>query len=241
VTEPVPASPPRQKRWGEMSFREKRRALALPLIGSLGVWLVRALSTTWRISLDHPERFAPNGGESGRLVAMWHGRLLIGVDVHKRRGIAVLVSPSGDGELMHRLLPRFGYSTIRGSSNKQASRALREMLRELRAAKTIVITPDGPRGPRHGMNLGLSWMARATGFPIVTIGYAAERAWRLRSWDRFTIPKPFSRVRIHYGEPIHVDSRADETALAAATEQVRERLLTLEQEAHAQLGVPVDW
>jgi hypothetical protein len=224
-----------------MSFREKRRALALPLMGSLGVWLVRLLSATWRVRFDHPERFMIDSGDEGRLVALWHGRLLIGVDAHKRRGISVLVSPSGDGELMHRLLPRFGYATIRGSSNKQASRALREMLRDLRAARTVVVTPDGPRGPRHGMNLGLSWMARATGYPIITIGFAAKSAWRLRSWDRFTIPKPFTRVQIHYGEPIHVDPRADEAALQAAAECVRQRLLALEQEAHARLGVPVDW
>lgn len=232
---------PRRKPWREMSVRERRRALVLPLIGTLGVLLVRLLSATWRIRLEHPERFPLEAGGGGRLVAMWHGRLLVGVVPHRGRGIAVLVSPSGDGELMHRLLPRFGYSTIRGSSNKQASRALREMLRELRAARTVVITPDGPRGPRHGMNLGLGWMSRATGYPIVTIGYAAERAWRLRSWDNFLIPKPFSRVRIHYGEPIRAEEDADEASLEAVTERVRERLLQLEREAHAALGVPVDW
>jgi hypothetical protein len=235
------ATPPRRKRWREMSRRERRRALVLPLIGTFGVWLVRLLSATWRIELDHPERFPRDAGEGGRLVAMWHGRLLVGVVPHRGRGIAVLVSPSGDGELMHRLLPRFGYSTIRGSSNKQASRALREMLRELRAARTVVITPDGPRGPRHGMNLGLGWMARATGFPIVTIGYAAQRAWRLSSWDRFLIPWPFSRIRIHYGEPLEVQADAGEAALEAVADTVRERLIALEREAHAALGVPVDW
>jgi lysophospholipid acyltransferase (LPLAT)-like uncharacterized protein len=84
-------------------------------------------------------------------------------------------------------------------------------------------------------------MARATGFPIVTIGYAAQRAWRLSSWDRFLIPWPFSRVRIHYGEPLEVQADAGEAALEAVADTVRERLIALEREAHAALGVPVDW
>ncbi len=221
------------------SFRKARRRAVQPFIGSGGAALIRRLSRTWKLEFDGVEHMPVQPAEGGRLLALWHGRLMVGIEAHGQRGYQVLVSPSGDGELMHRLLREFGYGTLRGSSSRGGTRALREMLRELRDAKTVVVTPDGPRGPIHTMNMGLAWMARASGHPIVPIGFGVDRAWRLGSWDRCTIPKPFARVRICYGPPISVPRDADEAQLTAATEAVRDSLLELERDAAEVLGAEV--
>ena len=222
------------------SFRKRRRALFQPLMRTAGTWATRALAATWRLERLNPERFPPTLPEGGRLVAMWHGRLLVGLHPHRKLGFQVLVSPSGDGELVHSVLRASGYGTLRGSSNKNAPRALREMLRELRGAKTVVITPDGPRGPMHGMNAGLAWLSRATGHPIVCIGYSARWALRLKSWDRFTLPLPFSRVAIAYGEPIHVPRSGGDEELDRITDQIRDVLQELECKAAAAISAEED-
>lgn len=171
---------------------------------------------------------------------MWHGRMIVPVAQFRGRGIHVLVSPSEDGDLSERLLESFGYQVLRGSSSRGGARALREMLGILDAGGAIVITPDGPRGPMHTVNAGLAWMARATGRPIIPTGIAADRAWRLKSWDRFTIPKRRARIAITFGEPIHVPRDANEADLARTTDFVRTRILECERESYGRLGVEPD-
>jgi hypothetical protein len=153
----------------------------------------------------------------------------------------VLVSPSADGRLVPPMLERFGYSWVLGSSNKNPARAVREMLERLKAGGRIVITPVGPRGPRHSTNPGPAWMARETGFPILPVGCVADRAWHLDSWDAFTIPKWGARVVVNYAEPIEVRPEASEEELAAATERMRARMLAAEEQGFRHLGVQPDW
>ena len=209
-------------------------------MGTLGTWLTRALASTWRIRVLDGERFPPPPDDDGRLVAIWHGRLLVALHHYRGLGYQVLVSPSGDGELVHAVLRSSGYGTLRGSSNKNAPRALREMLRELREARTVVITPDGPRGPHHSTNPGLAWLARATGYPILCLGMAARRSWHLNSWDRFTIPFPFTRVCIAVAEPIRVPRGSGDEEIEAVTERLRETILEQERRAAAEIGAEPD-
>ena len=91
------------------------------------------------------------------------------------------------------------------------------------------------------MNEGLAWMAKQTGFPIVPCGFVCDRAWRLNSWDRFTIPKLRARVRLRYGEPVRVAADAGDEALARATTEVRARMLEAERLGFEELGVEGDW
>jgi lysophospholipid acyltransferase (LPLAT)-like uncharacterized protein len=153
----------------------------------------------------------------------------------------VLVSPSDDGSISTLLLEAFGFRVVRGSTSRGGARALRVMLELLQGGGVVVITPDGPRGPRHGVNSGLPWMARATGYPIQPIAFAVDRAWRLSSWDRFTIPKPFARVVIDWGELMHVPRETDPAELERVGEELRSRLMGAEARAFAQLGCEVDW
>ena len=215
-----------------------------------GPVFVRVLSKTWKTEVLGTDLVAQTQGagqagtgasKSGCMVAAWHGRMLVGVEYGRASNWSVLVSPSADGEISERMLRAFGFRVVRGSSSRGGARALREMLGELRAGSVVVLTPDGPRGPRHAMNPGLAWMSRATGFPVIPIGMVANRAWHLSSWDAFTIPKPFARVTIVYGEPIQVSREGGEAELEAATELIRSRILDCERRGLLHVGASEDW
>ncbi len=180
-------------------------------------------------------------GGRGWLMALWHGRMLLGMAQHRGDDYHVLVSPSDDGEIAVHFLHANGYRTLRGSTNKAPARAMRNMLAVLREGGAVVITPDGPRGPRHSMNPGLAWLARATGYPIVPCGFAADRAWRVHSWDGLTIPKPRARVAVAYGEPLAVPRETDEQGVREAAEALRERMLEAELACCRALDVEPDW
>lgn len=211
------------------------------LLRHFGPTVLGLLARTWKLEVLGEERFAEALAAPGRLVTLWHGRMLLPLARFRGVGAKVLVSPSADGDLVPPLLARFGYGAIRGSSSKSPARALREMLGALQSGGTIVITPDGPRGPRHGVNSGAAWMARATGFPIAPAGCACDRAWRLASWDRFTIPKPGARVVVAFAELLTVPADAPDEALEAAAEEMGRRMTEAEREACARLGVEPDW
>lgn len=215
-----------------------RRAVGRAALRTFAPTALRALARSWKVDIQGDDHA---GAREGHLVCMWHGRMLIGAPVFAHRGYRVLVSTSDDGDLSQELLLASGYKVLRGSSSQGASRALRTMLGHLESGERVVITPDGPRGPRHAMNTGLAWMARKTGYPILPLGLVADRAWRLRSWDRFTIPKPRARIIAAWGAPLHVDRDADRPALESASTELRQRTLELEERAFEHLGVERDW
>lgn len=221
--------------------RHARRKLGAVTLPVLAPGLLGSLARSWRLEELHRERFDVGFESSGRLITLWHGRMLMGMTKHRGVGHRVLVSPSDDGSLVVPLLRRFGYGVIRGSSNKRPERALREMLRGLKEGGSIVITPDGPRGPHHHVNPGPAWMASVTGFPILIVGAACNRAWRLNSWDHFTIPKPRARVVLSYGEPLWVPRGADDAALREASDVLQQRLIAAEEAAFRHLRVEQDW
>ena len=223
------------------SWRRGRRALGAALAALCGPLLLRIFARTWRpqiVGKDNIE--AARGPGGGFLLALWHGRMLVGVPYHRELEMEVLVSPSGDGDISERLLKAFGYSIIRGSSSRGGARALREMLRAMAAGRVLVLTPDGPRGPQHSMNDGVAWLARATGYAILPAGFVCDRAWRARSWDRFTVPKLGARVALVYGEPLVVSRQASGAELTAASEELRARIIQAERTGCELLGVEAD-
>ena len=123
---------------------------------------------------------------------------------HREEGVIVLISEHRDGELVARAAASLGFGLIRGSSTRGADRALISIIRELQAGKQVAITPDGPKGPNQKFAPGALVAAQRADCFIVTLGVTADRAWRLKSWDRFMIPKPFARVTIAYGDPVKV-------------------------------------
>jgi lysophospholipid acyltransferase (LPLAT)-like uncharacterized protein len=196
------------------------------------------MSKTWRAQSSGLENLeAARGPGGGHFITLWHGSMLVPMAHHRNRGWKVLVSQAGDGELVTRILNSFGYGVIRGSSSRGGARALREMLAVLEAGSVLIITPDGPRGPMHGMSPGLVWMARATGYAVVPGGFIADRAWHMKSWDRFTIPKPFARVAFVFGKPIWIAREATTAELDAASRQIADAMHACERHGLELLGV----
>jgi lysophospholipid acyltransferase (LPLAT)-like uncharacterized protein len=222
------------KALGRATGKHSLRWAGPPLLGGL--------ARTWSVDVEGEEMLQrASGAEGGRFMALWHGRMLVAAWHHGHQGNTVLVSGSEDGDVSEQLLLAFGHDVIRGSTSRGGARALREMLGVLESGGVLAITPDGPRGPRHSTNPGLAWMARATGHGIVPCGFVCDRAWRARSWDRFTIPKPGARLAFTYEEPVFVPRDADEAAQAEATALLRERMLRAEARGFERLGVPPDW
>jgi len=162
------------------------------------------------------------------ILAFWHRHLLLMPYSYRGRRISVLVSQSKDGELIARTVARLGIDSSRGSSSRGGAAGMRTLLRKAADGWDVAFTPDGPRGPASEVQPGVLLAAAATGLPIQPVALAASRAKRLRSWDRFLIPLPFSTVHFVYGEPLAVARRAD---LGEAAAELKRRLDSAEAEA----------
>jgi lysophospholipid acyltransferase (LPLAT)-like uncharacterized protein len=203
-------------------------------IARLGSALLGLLARTWRFRVIGREPVNALR-RAGRPVAFafWHGQMLPLVVQHRDEGVAILVSSHRDGEIIARIIHRFGFRTVRGSSSRGAGRALLGLVRELQAGREIAVTPDGPRGPARRFAPGALVAAQRAGAPVIPVSAHAARAWRLRSWDAFMIPKPFTRVTVAYGPPTPVSATS---ARDAAAESDRFEALLAATEAIARRG-----
>jgi len=184
---------------------EPKRDWKLSVIISVGTFIVRVLASTWRYRITSDDNYrALRARQQPFIFAFWHAHMLPLLWSHRGEGVAVVISAHRDGEIIARIAERLGYRTIRGSSSRGAARALLGIVRELDSGLEVAVTPDGPRGPAQKFASGTLVAAQRVGVPIVGIGVSSSRAWRLKSWDRFMIPKPFSRVRLVYSVPTPV-------------------------------------
>jgi lysophospholipid acyltransferase (LPLAT)-like uncharacterized protein len=182
-----------------------------------GVWLIRLLAATWRMETVNGGELAMARREGRRvLFTLWHGELLPLLWHQRGEDVAIVISEHRDGEIVARIAESLGYSTVRGSSSKGGSRALIGLMREIDAGRDGAITPDGPRGPARVFAPGAAVAAQRTGALIAPIRAQASRAWRLRSWDRFLIPKPFARVRVSFGPLTAVEAPSPREAAEQA-------------------------
>lgn len=204
--------------------------------------VLKLWSRTWTVTILGSENLAEVRQEHvGHFMTLWHGRMILGLPSHAHFGWYVLVSRSGDGDISQELLRGFGYGVIRGSSSRGGASAVSAMLEILRSGSVVIVTPDGPRGPRHSTNPGLAWMSRETGFPVIPCGVACDKAWHAASWDRFTLPKPGAHIIVTYGSPVTLPPEASEDDLTQATDRIRDEMLRCETEAFARLGQEPDW
>lgn len=185
---------------------------------ALGPMLIRLLHSTWRVTAVNSAGWRSLRAEKRPFVfAMWHGELLPLIVQHQSDGVKILISEHRDGEMIARIIGRFGLPAIRGSTTRGAARALLEMCDALESGGEVAVTPDGPRGPARSFASGAIVAAHRAGAPIVAIGVSASRSWRLGSWDAFMIPKPFARVTIAYSDPIYVNAVNAREAAAQTT------------------------
>jgi len=205
------------------------RTAAISLVAASLIRLLRR-SVRLRHHGDEAMRGWEQRGERF-ILAFWHRHLLLMPYAYRGRRISVLVSQSRDGELIARTVARLGIDSSRGSSSRGGVAGMRTILRKGAEGYDLAFTPDGPRGPAGEVQPGVVLAAAATGFPIQPVAIAATWAKRLRSWDRFLVPLPFSTVHFAYGEPLMVERRGDMEAAAAelkrrleATEGAAEKL-----------------
>jgi lysophospholipid acyltransferase (LPLAT)-like uncharacterized protein len=194
-------------------------------VGYLGRGLLGAYFPFIRCEREGIEHFQAIRRDGGAVIfVFWHGQLLPLVHYHRNEGIVVLVSEHADGEYITRVIRQHGFGAARGSSTRGGVKGLKGVLRAARAGHDLGFTPDGPKGPRHEFKPGALVAAQLTGLPLVTIGVGSDRAWYLKSWDRFMIPKPFSRLRIRYGPPRWVDRHASDEEKEALARELQEEL-----------------
>lgn len=146
----------------------------------------------------------------------WHNRVLLAPVFHRdffgMQPGAALTSASRDGEVLAQTCSYFDVKTARGSSSRRGAAALRECLQLLKSGHDLCITPDGPRGPRYHLSPGVVTLAQLSGAPVMAVHFQPSRAWRLKTWDGFLIPKPFSvmKVRLEPPQPIPRTSTPEE-------------------------------
>jgi lysophospholipid acyltransferase (LPLAT)-like uncharacterized protein len=190
--------------------RARRQERRVRWIVRLGGPLIRLLAATWRYEEVNAAPWrALRAARKPFIFALWHGHLLAQTWLRRGEGITVMISEHRDGEIIARLVESWGYRTVRGSTSRGAGRALLGMVRELESGKEFAITPDGPRGPAGSVQGGVLLASARSGAPIVAMRSDVSRAWRLGSWDRFMIPKPFARVRVTYADPWVADGTDD--------------------------------
>jgi lysophospholipid acyltransferase (LPLAT)-like uncharacterized protein len=171
----------------------------------VGAPVLRALASTWRIHLEHEERWRSlYQARQPHVFLLWHEALLPLLWQHREQGIAIVVSEAREGRYLADFAASLGYRSLYGSSTRGGTRALLGAVRELQAGRAVAFTPDGPRGPRRELKPGVVAAAQRGGAAIVPLHAEPDRTWRLHSWDRFMIPKPFAHVRILYGPPFEV-------------------------------------
>lgn len=199
--------------------------------------MLRALASTWRVREIGREGWnARRAAGEGTVVALWHGQMLPMLSHHRDLGIAILISEHQDGEIIARIAHAFGCRAVRGSTSRGGARALLALAGLLKQGTDVAVTPDGPRGPRHSFAPGALVAAQRAGVPVVGMLGHASRVWRLNSWDRFEIPKPFARVTIAYTRPFTVPGRTPAEASAAADAFAREMADAAERARAGALG-----
>ena len=203
--------------------------IALHLITWTGFLVIRLIGPTLRVEVSFEEGAPPSLETRPMILAFWHSCIFPAIYVWRNLQIRVMSSDSFDGEWTGRIIRKFGFVKVRGSSSRGAVRALLGMRKEIGQNSTVAFTIDGPRGPRYVAKPGPVLLARATGAPMVAFHIAVENAWTLNTWDKIMIPKPFSRALLRISRQIVVPAHADDTErerfhveLQAALDRVRE-------------------
>ena len=183
-------------------------------IAGVGQWLLRAILCTLRFRIVDRAGILAQPPIPPVLWVFWHNRLFVVPYIFERfvraRPGAALTSASKDGELLAAILARFGGRAIRGSSSRRGAIAWREMRRAVDEGTDVFVTPDGPRGPRYRVNPGIVLLAQKTRAPVMPVRVTYSRCLRLKSWDRFMIPLPFTRVDVVLDTPIDFAAANDD-------------------------------
>jgi len=212
-----------------MSFFRKLRWNLIGILGKLALW-IWAKST--RMKIIGQERYKELRDKGKAVIFLvWHGRIFIVPYFFRKRGIMPLISPSKDGEFPAQIMSRWGYRNLRGSSSHAVIRVWNRMKSELKKGGEVIIVPDGPRGPDREMKLGGIKLAQETGAVLVPFTFSSSRKKFLKSWDKFLIFYPFTKVVAVYGPPMNVDPALKDDALEIERQKIERVLIELDEKA----------
>jgi len=204
------------------------------VIGRLAGWTIRVMGWTLRYRIDGLEQMKGEYWDRPVVFALWHNRIFaipyIKPKLSENRDVCVLTSASKDGAILETAVKLFGLTAVRGSSSRRGAAALVALRRKISSGVTVTITPDGPKGPRYKVQPGVLKLAQASGAPIVVISVNFSACWRMKSWDRFCVPKPFSKVMVKLEDGIEISKELSEDAFEE--ERVKLELLMNESVKH---------
>lgn len=208
------------------------RRIRLILTGNLGKFVIWFCAKSSRIKVIGEGNYRELR-EKGRPVIflIWHGRIFIAPYFFRKRGIMPLISPSEDGEIAAQISSRWGFKNIRGSGSHAIIKAWNQMKNELKRGGEVIIVTDGPKGPNRKMKLGGIKLAQETGGVLVPFTFSSTRKKFLKSWDKFLIFYPFSRVVAIYGSPIEVDPELKGDELEKERQRIEHVLIELDRKA----------
>jgi lysophospholipid acyltransferase (LPLAT)-like uncharacterized protein len=198
-----------------------RQRITLRIIIWLGYGIIRLIGPTLRVAVSYEDDAQRTLDERPLIASFWHSCMIPATYIFRDMGIRVMSSDSYDGQYMGRIIHKFGFLAVKGSSSRNAVRALLGLRRALEEGWTVAFTLDGPRGPRHKVKPGPVALARSSGVAMTMFHAAVDRAWVLNTWDRLMIPAPFSRVLVRVGKLIPVPENASEEDLERYTNELQ--------------------
>ena len=213
-----------------------RQRIMLRIIIAVGYWFIRLIGPTLRVCVSREEGAQQTIEQRPLIVSFWHACMIPATYVCRNIGVRVMSSNSYDGEYMGRIVRKFGFIPVKGSSSRNAVRALRGLRRALDDGWTVAFTIDGPRGPRYKVKPGPVALARSSGVSMSVFHMAVESAWVLNTWDRLMIPKPFSRVLLRMGKLIPVPSGATDEELERYQQDLQGSLDRVREFAEANIN-----
>ncbi|MEO7723116.1 MAG: lysophospholipid acyltransferase family protein [Chthoniobacterales bacterium] len=198
---------------------------------AFGHRLLQIWARTLRFEIEDRANVVGTPPNERYIGALWHNRLLLLPFVIKRylpeRRGAALISGSRDGALLADLVERFQFHVVRGSSSKKGASAIRQLAEVIASGKDVVITPDGPRGPAYELGQGIIFLAQQSGAEVVPINLEYSSCWRVKSWDRFILPRPFSIVRVIFGAPHRVAPTSTDEEFERERQRLQDAMMQL--------------
>jgi lysophospholipid acyltransferase (LPLAT)-like uncharacterized protein len=223
------------KPWRKFSLRER---ILLSVITWSAYIAVRLLGPTIRMAVSWEQESPGSLAERPYVYSFWHNCMISAMYWCRDLGVHVMSSDSFDGEYTGRIMQKFGFVKVRGSSSKGAIRALLGMRRALEEGWTVAFTIDGPKGPRYVAKPGPVSLSRSTGAPMVVFHIAHRRAWVLKTWDGCMIPKPFTRALMRISGPIHVPADGDQERYHRELQSALDRVRQFAEENVGKAGAP---
>lgn len=198
-------------------FKKMRTIARTKPAGLIFYWIIRLYCGTFRLKIENENEWLPYLEKGGKvLLCGWHQQFFAGIRIigkFREYQPALMSSKSMDGQIAGGIAARAGFYNVWGSSSRSASVALKGMIRRLRDHRLAAHIIDGPRGPAGEAKLGAIAIAHGAGAVIVPAVVHADRAWYMRSWDKFMIPKPFARVTLKYLPVIELPRKMDKEAM----------------------------